>query len=74
MERRCLQLTITMPPSDHEHSSSNPLRGNTATPHSRLASVSLEDEKNEEIARWKRAYHDALIEKTNKNDVAKKNP
>jgi hypothetical protein len=32
------------------------------------------DEKDEEIARWKRAYHDALAEKTNKNDAEKKNP
>jgi hypothetical protein len=73
MERRLLQslqFTITMP-SNHECSSSesNPLHGP-----SRSRSVSLEDEKDEEIACWKRAYHDALTEKNNKDNVEKKNP
>jgi len=62
------QFTITMPPSNHERCSSNPPHGP-----SRLSSVSLEDEKDEEIACWKRAYHDALAEKTNKDDAEKKN-
>jgi hypothetical protein len=69
-------LTISMP-SNLEGSSSNPpprnSRGNATSP-SRSPSVSLVDEKDEEIARWKRAYHDALAEKTNKNDAEKKNP
>ena len=50
---------------------SNPLSRN-ASPPSWLPSIPL-DEKDEEIARWKRAYHDALAEKTNKNDADKKN-
>jgi len=71
-----LQFTITMP-SNSERSNSGPAHGNSrenATALSRLPSVSLEDEKDEEIARWKRAYHDALAEKTNEKDTEKKNP
>lgn len=59
-----------MPPSNREGSSSNP----PPCISTRSPSVSLVDEKDEEIARWKRAYHDALAEKTNKNDAEKKNP
>ena len=69
MERQVSLIHHTMPPSDHEHSSSNPPHGPF-----RLPSRSLDDEKDEEIARWKRAYHDALAEKTNKDDAEKKNP
>jgi len=58
-----------MPPSNHECSGSNPPHDPSGSP-----SGSLEDGKEEEIARWKRAYHDALTEKTNKDNVEKKNP
>ena len=64
-------------PSNSECSSSGPSHSNSrenATALSWLPSVSLEDEKDEEIARWKRAYHDALAEKSNKKDAEKKNP
>jgi len=64
-------------PSNSEHSSSGPAHSNSrenATAPSQLPSVSLEDEKDEEIAHWKHAYHDTLAEKTNKKDTEKKNP